>query len=298
MAIGLVLLVSAAASASAVAATTFDSVAPIFTARCVICHSGAAAPLGLRLDTLPNILKGSQRGPVVKAADPAGSELVRRIRGQSLPRMPLTGPPYLSDDEIALIEKWVAEGLDAGERVASAPTPPPARPAQGETVTYRHVAPILIQRCAKCHTQNGLRGTPPEGYRLDSWAQTIARGERLRVVPGNPAASELVRRIRGQAQPRMPFDGPPYLAEEEIRLIEQWIRQGARDADGTVAPTPAGATVRLHGTLTSTWALDGLPLQVDGATRIDKRPRAGDYVEVRGIVQESGAVRASRIRRR
>ena len=37
------------------------------------------------------------------------------------------------------------------------------------------------------------------------------------MVPGKPEASELVRRIRGQAHPRMPFDGPPYLSDDEIR---------------------------------------------------------------------------------
>jgi hypothetical protein len=52
------------------------------------------------------------------------------------------------------------------------------------------------------------------------------------VVPGHPEASELVRRIRGQALPRMPFDGPPYLSEADIALIVAWIRQGARDAAG------------------------------------------------------------------
>jgi hypothetical protein len=118
------------------------------------------------------------------------------------------------------------------------------------------------------------------------------------VVPGNPAASELVRRIRGQALPRMPFDGPPYLTDEEIRLIEEWILQGAADAQGKAAPAPAGAGVRLHGTLTMIWELDGLPLRVDAATRIDKRPQAGDLVEVRGTVQNDGAVHVNRIRRR
>jgi uncharacterized membrane protein len=315
--IGFLALLSTAFPASTMAATGYDSVAPIFNGRCIICHSGVAAPLGLRLDTRENILKGSERGPVVKAANPAGSELVRRIRGQSLPRMPLTGPPWLADDEIALIVKWVAEGLAAGPQAASAPAPGsvppasesapapvsapasrPARPRPGEIVSYRHVAPILLQRCAKCHSLNGIMGSPPEGFRLDTWAETVARADRLRVVPGNPAASELVRRIRGQALPRMPFDGPPYLPEEDIQLIEQWIRQGARDAEGNVAPSPAGARVRLHGTLTKTWELDGLPLGVDASTRIDKNPRPGDYVEVRGTVQEEGAVRASRIRQR
>jgi len=281
------------------AAAAFDAVAPIFAKRCVMCHSGDAAPLGLRLDSLENVLKGSQRGAVVKAGDADASELVRRIRGQSQPRMPLTGPPYLSADEISLIEDWVAGGLSAGSGAISPPRP--ARPKPGEAVTYQHVAPILLQRCAKCHAANGLKGAPPEGYRLDTWEQTIARADRLRVVPGNPAASELVRRIRGQALPRMPFDGPPYLAEGDIRLIEQWIRQGARDAQGKPAPAPAGARLRLHGTLNNTgntWELDGLPLSVDASTRIDKRPGPGDYVEMRGTVQGDGAVRANRIRRR
>jgi len=279
-----------------VAATSFDAVAPIFAERCVMCHSGAAAPLGLRLDTRDSVVKGSQKGPVVKAGNAAASELVRRIRGESLPRMPLTGPPYLATEEIALIEKWVADGLAAGAGAPSAPAP--SRPRPGEAVTYRHVAPILLQRCAKCHAANGIRGAPPEGYRLDTWEASIARGDHLRVVPGNPAASELVRRIRGQALPRMPFDGPPYLGEEDIRLIEQWVLQGAADARGKAAPAPAGAALRLHGVLTGTWELDGLPLRADAATRIDKRPRPGDYVEVRGSVQNDGSVYAIRIRRR
>ena len=283
-------------AANALAATTYAAVAPIFAKRCVMCHNGAAAPLQLRLDSFENVVKGSQRGAVVKAGNAGASELVRRIRGESLPRMPLTGPPYLAAEEIALIENWVAEGLAAGAGAASAPAP--VRPKPGEAVTYRHVAPILLQRCAKCHAPNGILGAPPEGYRLDTWDTTIARADRLRVVSGNPAASELVRRIRGQALPRMPFDGPPYLAEDEIRLIEQWILQGAADAQGQAAPAPAGASVRLHGMLTKNLELDGLPLRVDAATRIDKRPQAGDYVEVRGSVQSDGAVRASRVRRR
>lgn len=71
-------------------------------------------------------------------------------------------------------------------------------------------------------------GALPEGYLLSSYAATLASGERARVVPGNPAASELVRRIRGQARPHMPYDGPPYITDAEIDLIVAWIEQGAR----------------------------------------------------------------------
>jgi hypothetical protein len=109
----------------------------------------------------------------------------------------------------------------------------------------------------------------PEGYRLDSLQATLDPSDRVRVVPGNPSASELLRRIRGESRPRMPFDGPPYLDDAQIRLVEQWIAQGARDAQGKPSPVPAGARVRFRGA-----------------------------EEIRGVVQPDGSIRVTRQRRR
>ena len=175
------------------------------------------------------------------------------------------------------------------EAARSEPTP---------EISFQDVAPILAIRCAKCHAEKGLMGSAPEGYQLTSYAATMSVTDRVRVVAGNPDASELVRRIRGQAKPRMPFDGPPYLAEDEIRLIESWIAQGAKDSAGKAADMPAGATVRLHGTLDKEQSLDGLELGIDSRTRIDDSPRAGDYVEVRGLLDNNGRVIVERLRRR
>lgn len=296
-------LVSALAGSSLVAPPasgneTYADLAPIFAQRCVMCHSGEAAPLGLRLDSFEAILKGSSKGPVVQAGDPAGSALIGRLKGSIQPRMPMTGPPFLPDREIARFEHWVAAGLPQGAAGIPPSRPTALRPLPGEPVTYLHVAPIFATRCAKCHTDNGLMGAPPENYRLTSHASTLSSADRVRVVPGKPEASELVRRIRGQALPRMPFDGPPYLTGEEIRLIEEWVAQGARNADGKAASVPSGATVRLHGRLGSGWRLDALDLGIDGRTRLDKAPRAGDYVEVRGYLDDAANVRVDRLRRR
>jgi mono/diheme cytochrome c family protein len=279
---------------------TYSDIAPIFSERCVMCHFGEAAPLGLRLDSLEAVLQGSNNGPVVVAGDPENSELVLRIRGSSQPRMPMTGPPFLSEAQIGMIEQWVAGGLQEGASeavVAKAPSQP-RLPAPGEPVDYADVAPILAQRCAMCHTDNGLMGPPPEGYRLTSYDAALSTADRVRIVPGQPDASELVRRIRGQSLPRMPFDGPPYLSSEEIRVIEDWIAQGAPNAQGQAAAVPVGAKVRLEGVLGRGWRLDGLQLIVSGQTRIDKSPRPGDYVEVRGRLDQNGNVRADRIRPR
>ena len=265
----------------------------------MICHVGDAAPAGLRLDSFDALMKGSQKGPVVRPGNAAGSELVRRLKGQSQPRMPMTGPPFLGDAEVARFERWIDAGAprgdDSGARAAPAA---PLRPARGEPATWRHVAPIFATRCAKCHTDNGLMGPAPEGYRLTSPAATLASAERVRVVPGRPDASELVRRIRGQARPRMPFDGPPYLSGDEIQLIEDWVAQGARDAEGHPAPLPVGAAVRLHGRWGADGRLDALELAIGPRTRVDKSPRAGDYAEVRGRIDRTGNVIVERLRGR
>ena len=247
------------------AAPDYAEVAPILQARCVLCHSGDAAPLGLRLDSLDGIRAGSRNGPVARADDPAGSALMRRIRGESVPRMPMTGPPWLTDEETSRIERWIAAGMPAVGPVAAAATTPPSRPGPGEPVTYAHVAPIFATRCAKCHTDNGLMGPPPEGYRLTSYESTLSAADRVRVLPGMPDASELLRRVRGLSRPRMPFDGPPWLADDEITLIARWIADGARDAEGTPAALPVGARVRFEGRLTARWAVDRQALAVDGA---------------------------------
>jgi mono/diheme cytochrome c family protein len=248
------------------AQASYKEVSAILQAHCVVCHQGEAAPLGLRLDSHASVLRGSSRGPVVRPGNARASEIVRRVRGESTPRMPLTGPPWLSDAQVATLEQWIAAGAPAGE-AAKQETERKRRPE--DPLTYADVAPILVGRCVKCHGPNSILGRVPEGYRLDSLQATLDPSDRVRVVPGNPSASELLRRIRGESRPRMPFDGPPYLDDAQIRLVEQWIAQGARDAQGKPSPVPAGARVRFRGA-----------------------------EEIRGVVQPDGSIRVTRQRRR
>ena len=287
------------------AQVSYNEVSGILTSRCVLCHQGPAAPLELRLDTLEAVLAGSRNGPVVVAGQPETSELLKRIKGTTLPRMPMTGPPFLSDEETALFEAWIVQGLDAGGAPSAAGAPPATQQAGAETpvepagpATWQQVAVIFATRCAKCHADAGLMGPAPEGYRLNSYADAVSAADRARIVPGNPLASELMRRVLGQARPRMPFDGPPYLSETEIGLIEKWILDGARDSSGNAAPAVTGRRVRLHGTLDGDGRLDGLEINVDSGTRRDERVRAGDYVRVRGTIDEGGNFVAERIQDR
>jgi hypothetical protein len=51
------------------------------------------------------------------------------------------------------------------------------------------------------------------------------------VIPGQPCESVLVLKL-SDGPPfgsRMPLNGPPYLTDEQLELIRDWIAEGARD---------------------------------------------------------------------
>lgn len=279
-------------------AQDFSQIGALFADRCVMCHSGEDAPLGLRLDTIEGVLAGSENGPVVIAGNTA-SPLLQRLRGEAQPQMPLDGPPFLDADQIVMVEGWIMAGMPLGD---AALAPPPVadrqRPAPGEPVLWSDVEPIFLKACIKCHSDNSKLGAPPEGLRLDSLEAVLKGGDRLVLLPGNPEMSELWRRIVGLSDPRMPFDGPPWLPDEDIRLIRDWIAQGAPDDDGIAAPIPVGAQLRLRGVLTGEAEIDGAAFVIDARTRVDDQPRLGEQAEMRGVVQADGSVVATRFRDR
>ncbi len=94
----------------------------------------------------------------------------------------------------------------------------------------RDVRPILSDRCFSCHGPD--EGNRKVGLRLDTEeGAKKARGAHIPVIPGNAAASEILKRVAPQnAALRMP---PPYsdrkpLTEKEIGTLRAWIDQGAK----------------------------------------------------------------------
>lgn len=85
----------------------------LFSKRCVMCHSGEQAARGLKLDSYEGIMAGGENGSVLAPGDTSVSELVRRVRGESKPRMPFLSYP-LSAEEISLIVRWIEAGSPRG----------------------------------------------------------------------------------------------------------------------------------------------------------------------------------------
>jgi len=109
------LLLTCLSQATAAAETvgqppTWADINPIVTKHCVMCHSAQGAGRGLRLDSYALAMAGSKGGPVLLPGDAEGSELIRRLKGISTPRMPFLSYP-LADDEIALFVRWVEAGM-------------------------------------------------------------------------------------------------------------------------------------------------------------------------------------------
>ena len=90
---------------------TFNDVLPIFQEHCLACHRNPGAPNGLSMESFEELISGSQHGDVVIKGDPENSELIKRLKGESMPRMPFNGPPFLTSEEIDLIQRWIHSGL-------------------------------------------------------------------------------------------------------------------------------------------------------------------------------------------
>jgi hypothetical protein len=93
----------------------------------------------------------------------------------------------------------------------------------------RDIQPILNQNCVACH--GGVR--QKNGVSFIFREEALGRGKsgRRTIVPGDPDASELIARVTSKdPETRMPYHGPP-LQPQQIALLRQWIKEGAKWQD-------------------------------------------------------------------
>jgi hypothetical protein len=96
----------------------------------------------------------------------------------------------------------------------------------------RHVRPLLIERCHKCHAGDEAKG----GLRLDSREAALKGGDTGAViVAGKPEESLLLQAVRHENGLKMPPDGK--LTAAQVEALAQWIRDGAVWS-GATATTP------------------------------------------------------------
>lgn len=91
-------------------------------------------------------------------------------------------------------------------------------------------------KCFECHTK-----TSPTPFGLEVGGLDLSSYETLRagggisgsdiVIPGAPCDSILAQKVKSGPPfgGRMPLNGAPYLSEESIQLLHDWIAEGAKN---------------------------------------------------------------------
>ncbi len=97
-------------------------------------------------------------------------------------------------------------------------------PARAANVSYqREVWPIFKRHCLGCHTEGKAKG----GLRMEDVAAFRKGGKHGALfVAGKPEKSLLLQQVTGNP-PEMPENEPP-LTAEKVKVIHDWIAQGAK----------------------------------------------------------------------
>jgi hypothetical protein len=231
-----------------------DDVQALFAQRCTDCHH-AGSPINVDIQNPFNPETGlvnsnntwAEEWPAdyagfngrytrnVVPGDPDSSFLMAKLTGDSdaVPgghgggAMPLQIAP-LTEAEIGVLETWITNG------------------AQNDTYFTENVQPIFGSedesglffngKCVFCHYEGsgnpGMNLNEPFGPNGLVNVPTTYRGSSVRVVPGDPEASFLIRKVRAtEADPvigaPMPYSYEP-LTPRQIETVRLWIAEGAR----------------------------------------------------------------------
>jgi mono/diheme cytochrome c family protein len=92
------------------------------------------------------------------------------------------------------------------------------------SATFSSVSAVFAKNCVGCHT--GAKAK--EGIDLNTYASVMKGGrEGAIITAGEPEKSVIIMAMRGKGKDQMPPAGP--LAEEQIKVVEDWIRAGAKE---------------------------------------------------------------------
>jgi hypothetical protein len=210
-----------------VQATYADIQSKVFTLSCAVsgCHTGPAAPLGLKLEAnsafelLVNQPSQQESNFMrINPGDPANSYLVQKLEGTATSglQMPRNQAP-LPLETIQAIRDWIQDGA-LGPKLSSIQ------------------ANIFTPICVQCHVGDNPAGSLnlEEGNSFANLVGIKRRfDEEIRVVANDADNSFIIHKLEnnnlgGSRGDQMPLGGPA-LKQSTIDVIRQWIDAGAEN---------------------------------------------------------------------
>lgn len=90
--------------------------------------------------------------------------------------------------------------------------------------SWDDVNSLFQQRCVHCHSGE----FSPLGLQLDNFENVMAGSENGPIINIQDIdSSPISQRVIGLSEPRMPYDGPPWLSDSEITMLRDWISSRA-----------------------------------------------------------------------
>jgi mono/diheme cytochrome c family protein len=176
----------------------------IFADHCTKCHAGVKQKGGVDLRTPQTVLKGGDDGPIVVPGNAAASKLFKALRVDSDPHMPPEGSKQLTEEEVAIIQRWI-------EKLPS--TNQPAGPIDWRSSAYAASEPVKIPAwAAKLDVSKAVDRFVEEG-----WKKRKVRGAAL------ASDQTFVRRVYLDLLGRIP-------TETEVAKFEAAPKKTRREA--------------------------------------------------------------------
>ena len=195
----------------------FDrQVAPILIANCLGCHSGRDPMGGLDLTRRRTALAGGDSGPVIVRGKPDESLLLQRLREGSMP--PEEEDNRLGQEQVALLEKWIAAGANWPE--ARTLSPYELTTAKRAGYDWWSLQPVRRPTVPQVQAKNRV-ATPIDAFLL-------ARLEEHRLGFGPPADRRtLIRRATFDliGLPPTPEEFEAFLADDSPAAYKKLIER-------------------------------------------------------------------------
>ncbi|MEW5979005.1 MAG: DUF1553 domain-containing protein [Acidobacteriota bacterium] len=210
-----------------------DKILPVLEKKCLMCHQGEGKKGGLDLTSREALLKGGDNGPAVIPGNAKASLLYRSITHEQEPGMPYR-MDKLPPEVLSEFAEWINAGASFGEPVTL--TVPGGGGSPEGLQLFAEVKPLLEEQCLVCHggkfKQAGLSLLTRD---------TLLRGSDNGpvIVERNAAASLLVKKVRHEHEPGMPYKKEK-LSDAQIARLAAWVDAGA-PFEGELK-VPAGAT--------------------------------------------------------